>query len=86
MLYALTSCSDQSDRIHLFPTIDAAQAAAAGRPVYIVAAQPDPRTRRLVPSGVDPEWFDPTWTTPIECHGDGSFTARGPLPDVLFVD
>ncbi len=87
MLYTFTSPADEYDRIHLFPSREAALAMAAGRcgSVRGVAVGFDPRMRRVVPLWTDPNEFDPTWTTPAQPHPDGSITAKGPIPQQLFL-
>ena len=83
MLYTRTHPGQQRDRIELFPSRDAAH--VEGHPVIGVAVQFDARSRCLVPLRALPLEFDPTWTTPAESHPDGSVTARGPIPELLFI-
>ena len=85
MLYTRTPAGQQRDRIELFPHPAAAALALDGHPVIGVAVQYDARSRRLVPLRAMPREFDPTWTTPAESHPDGSVTARGPIPELLFL-
>lgn len=86
MLYTLTSPADEYDRILLFPSPEAALALGTGqRSVRVVAVNFDSRNRRVVPLWTDPEQFDPAWTTPAQPHPDGSVTAKGPIPQQLFV-
>ena len=83
MLYTRTIPAEQRDRIELFPDVDAAR--MDGHRVIGVAVHFDARSRRLVPLRAMPREFDPMWTTPAEFHADGSITARGPIPELLFV-
>lgn len=85
MLYTPTSPAEQGDRIRLFPSVAAARAAVGERLLYGVAVHYDVRARRLIPAWADPWAFDPSWTAPAQLHGDGSVTARGPIPAVLFI-
>lgn len=86
MLYTIASPADQLDRIRLFPSAEAARATFDGsRPVRVVAVGFDPGMRRIVPLWTDPMVFDPAWTTPAQHHADGSVTAKGPIPQPLFI-
>jgi len=86
VLYTHTLPTRQADRIRLYPTSDAARAEAGdGRPILLVALRFDALDRRVNPLWTDPQSFDPTWTAPAEFHADGSITAKGPIPESLFV-
>ncbi len=85
MLYTQTPAGQQRDRIELFPLTVATLMESEGRKFIGVAVQFDARSRRLVPLRAMPQEFDPTWTTPAEPHPDGSVTARGPIPELLFL-
>ncbi len=87
MLYTVTSPTEPYDRIRLFPSLEAARAMAFdGRHVQIVAVDYDHRMRRVVPLEIDPMLLDPAWSAPAQYHPDGSVTAKGPLPEHLFVN
>ena len=86
MLYALVEPARQPDRIRLFPSEEAARRSAVGeREPVAVAVFCDAPSHRVFPSWTDPVIFDPTWATPAELHADGSVTARGPIPECLFI-
>jgi hypothetical protein len=86
MFYALMPPEHETDRIRLFPTIDAAVSQDRdGRPIYEVAVDFDPDDRLVVPITVDAQVVDPEWTTRAEVHGDGSITAKGKIPGELYV-
>jgi hypothetical protein len=87
MMYTPTRPAEQGDRILLFPDPLAARAALGeGLTLFGVAVQFDWRGRRVAALGPDARGIDPTWSTPAEAHADGSATARGPIPSLLFVD
>ena len=74
------------DRIRLFPSLEAVQALLpAGDSAQVVAVDYDPRMKRVIPLWTDPTRFDPGWTTPAQPHPDGSITAKGPIPEDLFI-
>jgi hypothetical protein len=86
MLYAIAFLDSQSDRIHLYPTPEAAGGdASAARAVLAVAVRLDRGNRHVIPLWTDPQVFDPTWKTPAELLADGSIMVRGPIPDSLFI-
>lgn len=87
MLYTLTPPTRQGDALHLYPTRQAALDHAMERQViHGVAVDLDENRGCLVPA-VKPPWgLDAGWTTSVERHADGSMTARGPLPEILFVN
>lgn len=85
MLYTSTSPAENYDRIRLFPSIEAALVLSRGGAVQPVALGLDVGMRRVVPLWTDPWLFDPTWTSPVQLHPDGSVTARGPIPKPLFL-
>jgi hypothetical protein len=84
MLYTIIHPSDVADRVHLFPDIDSALARSGDGLVYTVAVLFDQRCRLLGPTRPDVLPLGPTWTTPAELHGDGSVTAKGPIPGELY--
>ena len=85
MFYALITPEYETDRIHLFPSIESAVSRDSdGRPVYEVAVNFDPGQGLVVPIRVDAHAFDPEWTTRAEAHGDGSITAKGRIPRELY--
>ncbi|CAN5888100.1 hypothetical protein BH23PLA1_BH23PLA1_04600 [soil metagenome] len=86
MMYTNAHPSRQGDRIRLFPSRQAAEA-ALGDPesVIPVAVGVDSMGRRLFPTWICPEAFDPAWSTPAYMDADGSVTARAPIPRPLFV-
>jgi hypothetical protein len=85
MLYT-PFCPDHAlDRIRLFPSQEAARAFAGhGKRVLSVAVGFDAMMRRVVPLLCDPQAIDPNWSTPAQSHADGSVTAKGPIPEVLY--
>lgn len=86
MFYALTPFESQTDRVHLFPSLEDAMAHALdGQPIFEVAVNFDASGRFLVPDGVAPEDVEPEWSTRAELHGNGSLTAQGTIPRELFV-
>ncbi|HEV3162695.1 MAG TPA: hypothetical protein VGZ22_01545 [Isosphaeraceae bacterium] len=87
MMYTNTRPTYQGDRIDLFPDAKAAQAAGGnGMSPYRVAVRFDARERRVIPLWTHPSVIDPSWTALAEAHADGSVTARGPIPSLLFTD
>src|SRR5438552_3741445 len=87
MLYTLTRAGQQRDRILLFPSFDTARAVAGDEQAVVrVAVHFDERCRRIAPLWTNPQAFDPTWMTPAESHADGTITAKGPIPEPLFVE
>jgi len=87
MLYTVVSADGPTDRIRLYPSPVAAREAARGeRPVAALAMDLDPWGRRVVPATIPLRDVDPTWSAPVELHADGSATARGPIPEALFLD
>ena len=86
MFYAPTPFESQTDRVHLYPTLEAARSHSLdGHPIYEVAVDLDASRRFLVPDRVAPEDVDPEWSTRAELHGNGSLTAQGPIPREFFV-
>lgn len=83
--YTPTDPAHQGDRIRLYPAIEAAWADARGRPIYAVAVRLDSGRHRLSSLWTLMREIAPGWATPAELHHDGSVTARGPIPAVLFV-
>jgi hypothetical protein len=87
MLYTILRPAFPGDPIRLYCSVDAALADALdGPPIVAVAACFDAPSRRVVPLWASLPGFDLAWTSPAECHADGSFTVRGPIPELLFVD
>ncbi len=88
MLYTLTDPAEPVDRVRLFLSLEEARNLSEHRgehSVYAVAASFDRRGRCLVPLERHAAAIDPDWTTPVQPHGDGSITARGPIPPALYV-
>jgi hypothetical protein len=86
MFYALTPPESVTDRVRLYPTARAALAQACeDRTVFVVAVDLDAGGRLVVPRWVDPQAIAPDWATCAQLHGDGSITARGRIPQELFV-
>ena len=88
MLYTLTPPSDPADRVLFFPSFEAALDALGGRAdrrLFRVAVRVDECRRRLIPVDPNTEGVDPLWTTPAQVHGDGTVTARAPIPAALYV-
>jgi hypothetical protein len=87
MMYTNTRPTYQEDRIHLFPSLEAARAAGGCRRIlYKVAVRFDPLERRVVPLWTHPSVIDRNWRVRAEAHADGSVTARGPIPTLLFTE
>lgn len=84
MFYTLTHPAHQTDRIDLHLNAEVTWA-GAGWPVFAVAVRFDAMSRRVIPLWTDPDQFDSAWTTPAELHADGSITAKGPIPESLFL-
>jgi hypothetical protein len=84
MLYALVDSDHQSDRVRLFPSVMAAQAADPSRPARPVSVRFCAEARLIVPLWTDPCAFDPDWRTPAYDLGDETIMARAPIPAPLF--
>jgi hypothetical protein len=85
MMYTNAHPTYQDGRIYLFPSLEAAQAAGGSkRTPSKVAVAFDLRKRRVVPLWTHPLAVDPTWTALAEALADGSITAHGPIPFLLF--
>jgi hypothetical protein len=86
MFYTLIPPDHECDRVHLYPSLESASAASDDtRPIYQVALELA-AGRRLVVSGcIDRGCLGPDWMTGAQLHGDGSVTAKGPIPIVLFI-
>jgi hypothetical protein len=83
--FTATHPAQQVNTIRLHASIEGARLEVGDRqPIYRVAACLARDGRRLLPHGsLSPE-FDAAWTTPVRLHGDGSVTARGPIPRWMF--
>jgi hypothetical protein len=87
MMYTNTRPAYQEELIDLFPTIKAALAAGeSGRIPCQVAVRFDKRIGQVVPLWTHPAAIDPGWKTLAESNADGSVTAMGPIPSLLFTD
>ena len=87
MLYTILRPASPGDPIRLYRSVDSALADATDSPpIVAVAACFDAPSRRVVPLWASLPGFDLAWSAPAECHADGSIIARGPIPELLFVD
>jgi hypothetical protein len=87
MLYVPLRPATPGDPIRLYPGVDSARVDALdGTPIVAVAARFDAPSRRLVPLWPYAQECDLAWTSPAERHADGTIVARGPIPELLFVD
>jgi hypothetical protein len=85
MMYTNTRPTYQEDRIQLFPSADAARAAGGSRRLlYKVAVRFDPLARQVIPLWTHPSVIALDWRVRAEAHADGSVTARGHIPSLLF--
>jgi hypothetical protein len=85
MFYSLVSPENETDRVHLYPSVAEAIAHADDEHrIYKVAVEFDTRARLAMPSWIDPLTADPVWTGRAEQHGDGSITVKGLIPKDLF--
>src|SRR4051812_28753744 len=86
MFYTFVHPQQQGDRVVLFPTPEAARAVTRGNPpIFGVTLRFERKNRRVVPSRITAGLLDPCWTASAEDHADGSITARGPIPEALFL-
>jgi hypothetical protein len=86
MFYSLTLPESETDRVHLYSSVEDAIAQARDeRQVYAVAVDFDPRCGLVLPSWVDSACPDPVWTSRAERNGDGSIVVEGTIPRKRFV-
>jgi hypothetical protein len=84
MMYTPTPPDSRTDRTRLFFRADAIPSEQIpDHPVFEVAVRYDARTRRVEPLTSDHVELV-AWTTPGEAHADGSVTARGTIPAMLY--
>ncbi len=87
MMYTKTRPSKQGDRIRLYQSQQAAEGALGqdSERLFSVAVTLDKAGRRLYPTWICPQTFDPAWSTPAYVDADGIVTARAPIPRPLFL-
>ncbi len=85
MFYTMMNPSSQSDRVYLYPNVDAARTSArVGDIVYEVAVRFDARGHYVAPLRSGFAIADPDWTTPAYAEPDGAVIAKAPIPESLF--